>query len=96
MIDVNSETLLTVRQVARRIPGRSGKPINISAIYRWIQRGVDGKRLEAVRIGGRFYTSVEALERFSEPAGSSEAQPAERTSARASAAEAELRQRHGF
>ena len=95
MIDVNSETLLTVRQVARRIPGQRGKPINISAIYRWIQRGVDGRRLEAVRIGGRFYTSVEALERFSEPLGVSEGQPTADASTQSTAAAVELR-RYGF
>lgn len=38
--------------------------MHVSACYRWIQRGVRGITLEAVRIGGTLYTSVEALERF--------------------------------
>lgn len=42
----------------------NGKRVHISACYRWIQRGVRGIKLEALRIGGTMYTSVEALERF--------------------------------
>ena len=60
-----------------------------------LETRVDGKRLEAVRIGGRYYTSVEALERFSEPVVASEEQPTVEASPRASAAAEELR-RHGF
>jgi hypothetical protein len=40
----------------------------VSCIVRWIKQGVRGPNgrvhLEAIRIGGRFLTSVEALERF--------------------------------
>ena len=67
MIDIKSENLLTVRQAARRIPGRRrGKSIHITAVYRWIQGGVHGVHLAAAQIGGTTYTSVEALQRFSE------------------------------
>ncbi len=66
MISLERETLLSIRQAARRIPGRRGKPIHVSAVYRWIQRGVDGVRLEVVRVGGTTYTSAESLQRFSE------------------------------
>ena len=40
----------------------------ISAIYRWMQRGIKGVRLDAIRIGGTTYTSREALQRFALPA----------------------------
>jgi len=67
MIDIANEHLIPVRDVPRRLPRRpNGKTVHISAVYRWIQRGVRGVRLEAIRIGGTAYTSEEALQRFGE------------------------------
>jgi hypothetical protein len=47
------------------------RPMTASAILRWVLSGVrgpDGKKvkLEANRLGGRWVTSVEALQRFSD------------------------------
>lgn len=65
MVDLLAEKVIAIREVPRYLPVRpNGKRVHISACYRWIQRGVRGVRLEAVRIGGTMYTSVEALERF--------------------------------
>jgi hypothetical protein len=52
-------------------PYREGTSVNPSTIYRWITTGVrlpDGSqlRLEARRIGGRWLTSREAIQRFIE------------------------------
>src|SRR5215831_15466946 len=64
------EQLLSLPQAARRLPpGRRGRPVTLSCLLRWILSGVpspDGQRvrLEAVRLGGRWLTSVEALGRF--------------------------------
>jgi hypothetical protein len=64
------ETLLSLPQAARRLPpGRRGRPVSLSCILRWILGGVPGPdgrrvRLEAVRLGGRWLTSNEALARF--------------------------------
>jgi len=67
MIDMNNEQLVPLRAVPRLLPRRrSGKTVHISAVYRWIQRGVRGVQLEAVRVGGTTYTSLEALQRFAE------------------------------
>lgn len=67
MIDVGTETLIPIRDVPRRLPLRpTGRRLHISAVYRWIQRGVGGVRLEAIRIGGTTYTSIEALQRFAD------------------------------
>ena len=67
MLDVAHEALLTLRQAAARIPGRAARrSIHVSAVYRWAQRGVRGVVLETAPIGGTLYTSVEALQRFSE------------------------------
>jgi len=69
-IDLTNEELLSLPETARRLPpGRSGKTVHLSTIMRWILRGVRGLggkpvRLEAIRLGGRWLTSVEALQRF--------------------------------
>lgn len=63
MIDALSENLVRVPTEATRLfPGRP----HASTIWRWYKRGVKGIRLEIVRIGGRPYTSREAIQRFIE------------------------------
>ena len=65
MIDVQNEQLVPIRELPNRLPRRaSGRKVHISACYRWIRQGVRGVRLEAVKIGGTTYTSLEALQRF--------------------------------
>jgi hypothetical protein len=71
-IDVRNETLIGLNAAARMLPpGRRGRPVTLSCLLRWIIDGVklaDGSvcRLEAVRMGGRWVTSVEGLQRFAE------------------------------
>ena len=60
-IEISSEDLLSFAEATRRLPGRP----NISTLHRWRLHGVRGIKLESVLIGGRRYTSIEALERFS-------------------------------
>jgi hypothetical protein len=77
-----NETLLGLGQAARRVPsGRANRPVNPSTIFRCIHDGVkrwDGSvvRLEAVRLGGRWLTSLEALQRFAEAQTPALADPA--------------------
>lgn len=72
MFDLTSESLLTLPEAAKRLPrGRRGRPMHMSAVLRWVLTGVpapDGQRvrLEAARVGGRWLTSAEALQRFAE------------------------------
>jgi len=54
------EKLLSVSEAVKIIPGRP----HLSTVWRWISNGVGGVRLETVQIGGRRYTSIEAIERF--------------------------------
>jgi hypothetical protein len=67
-----SETLVGLCEAARRLPpGRGDRPVSFSCVLRWITQGVagpDGRRikLEGVRVGGRWLTSVEALARWAE------------------------------
>lgn len=64
------ESLLTLNDAARRLPpARRGRPVSFSCVLRWITDGVPGPdghrvKLEAVRVGGRWLTSVEALARW--------------------------------
>lgn len=60
MIDISSESLLTISQAAKSLPGRP----HTSTLWRWVNRGVRNYRLETCMIGGRRFTSQEALARF--------------------------------
>ena len=67
VIDISTETLIPLRDAPRHLPARpNGKRVHVSACYRWTSRGVCGVRLEAIKIGGSTYTSIEALQRFAE------------------------------
>src|SRR5947209_5991282 len=64
------EHTLRLADVGQHLPpGRNGKRPSLSCVLRWVLDGVrldDGRRvrLEAVRVGGKWVTSIEALERF--------------------------------
>ena len=59
---MTNETLLSLPAAARILPGRP----HLSTLHRWRLRGVRSVKLETFLIGGRRYTSREALERFIE------------------------------
>jgi hypothetical protein len=59
-IDRESETLIGLPEASRRTVG---KP-NLSTLHRWRLSGCRGHRLETILIGGRRYTSLQAMERF--------------------------------
>ena len=59
-IDISSEQMLSLSQASKYLPGRP----HASSLWRWYRRGVRGVQLETAVIGGRRFTSVEALERF--------------------------------
>ncbi len=51
---------LSLRDAAREIPSRP----HINTLRRWILRGSRGRKLEAQMIGGRWYTTRDALREF--------------------------------
>jgi hypothetical protein len=59
-IDISSERLISLAEATKVLPGRP----HLSCLHRWRLRGVAGIKLETVRVGGRRYTSDEALQRF--------------------------------
>jgi hypothetical protein len=68
-IDISTESLISMGEASARLPGRP----SLCTIWRWRLRGVRGRRLESVVIGGTPYTSVEALERFARHQGGTDA-----------------------
>jgi hypothetical protein len=65
VIDVNREQMVTLSQLARRLPRRRmERPVHPATIHRWRCPGVRGIRLECVRIGGIWHTSLEAYQRW--------------------------------
>jgi hypothetical protein len=72
VIDLKSETTIALAGAARLLPpARLDRPVTVSCVLRWILDGVrlpSGEviRLQAIRVGGRWLTSVEALQRFAE------------------------------
>jgi hypothetical protein len=76
MIDIQNEDLITLIQAARQQPpGRRGRPVHVSTIVRWADRGIRGVRLETVRIGGRRLTSRQALQRFADRLTGADSEP---------------------
>ncbi len=65
-IDLNSESVGTLAEVAGKLPRLGGRQIHTSTLWRWTSRGIRGVRLEHVKLGGRIVTSLEAVQRFSE------------------------------
>ena len=69
-IDVEIETLMGVAEAARKVPSpRPGRRVCPATVTRWITGGIhvgDGRRvrLEAVKVGGSWVTSAEAIGRF--------------------------------
>lgn len=61
----HTERLLTLKDAARRYPGRKpGQSLSYETVRRWATQGVRGVLLETLRFGGDFRTSEEALARF--------------------------------
>jgi len=60
-----NETILTFAEAAKSLPSFHGKRVHTSTIWRWARKGLHGVKLETRRLGSRFITSAEALDRFS-------------------------------
>jgi hypothetical protein len=74
MIDISSETVVTLTEAAHRLPPRrGGKRPNVATLFRWTTEGVRPKngdpdapriKLEWGMVGSTRCTSLEALQRF--------------------------------
>jgi hypothetical protein len=67
MIDIGSETVITLSQAAAEQPcRRQGKRVSTVTLWRWATRGSGGIILETLRTPSGRVTSREALQRFFE------------------------------
>jgi len=58
------DELLTMKEAAKRLPTVNGKPVHPSAIWRWCRKGIKGISLEYMILGGRYLTTMDAIEIF--------------------------------
>jgi Protein of unknown function (DUF1580) len=63
-IDLRRETAITLAEVAQHLPKRKGRKVHYSTIFRWASKGVRGRTLETLLVGGVRFTTMEALGRF--------------------------------
>ncbi len=65
MIDISSETVVSLTEATRHLPRRrkGNRPATVT-LFRWAQKGLKGIRLETTQVGGTKCTSLEALQRF--------------------------------
>jgi len=72
MLDITCESTPSLAQAANLLPpGRGGARPTLGCDLRWVLKGAKSPsgelvRLEAIRLGGRWLTSREALQRFAE------------------------------
>lgn len=62
---VLTEDIVSISQARAAIHELTGKRPDKSTLIRWIKKGVQGQKLDGVRLGGRdLYTSRQAITRF--------------------------------
>ena len=64
MIDIVNEEMISFAKIPAWCEKHLGHRVNRSTVHRWRLRGARGIKLETVLIGGRRYSSLEALLRF--------------------------------
>ncbi len=67
-INFKTETVIDVKHQAPAYMGlsRNGRPVHYSFLIRAITKGINGHKLDGLRIGRRWVTSVEAIQRWAE------------------------------
>jgi hypothetical protein len=60
---------MTLNEAAAYIGSVTGRRPPMATMYRWVQKGIRGGKLEAHRIGGRYFTGRQAVESFLNAAG---------------------------
>jgi hypothetical protein len=54
------QNALSINEIAKLVPGRP----HTATIWRWITRGVKGRKLASITVGGRRLVTLAALEEF--------------------------------
>lgn len=66
MIDIKTEKLLPLKEIAAMLPGRDGGKVHPFTVSLWARRGKQGVKLETLLAGPCRCTSLEAVQRFLE------------------------------
>ena len=64
MISTASEDLIPFNLVPQHLQKTFGHKVHIASIYRWVNRGLGGVRLETIKVGSKRFTSAQALDRL--------------------------------
>lgn len=60
-IDILSEELIDLSKARKLFPGHTPSP---ASIWRWALYGINGLKLETIKIGARRFTTKQAIHRF--------------------------------
>ena len=63
-VDLTAETVISLKEVCRLVPGRTGRGIALTTVFRWAFRGCRGKKLGTFLIGGTRFTTIRNLNLF--------------------------------
>lgn len=72
-IDLQRDELISLSQLARRLPAANNNRVNPATTFRWAVQGLRGHKLEVVHIGGRMLTTWAAYLDFSAAVASGKA-----------------------
>lgn len=91
MLNLDPTKFISLSEAAAILPGRP----SLCSLHRWTRRGVRGVRLETLLVGGKRFTTAEALQKFADAVTAAGASAPTRSAAvlsnrRAISAEAEL------
>lgn len=64
MISTASEDLIAFNRVPQHLQKTFGHKVHIASVYRWVNRGLGGVRLETIKVGAKRFTSAQALDRL--------------------------------
>jgi Protein of unknown function (DUF1580) len=55
-----SPKLIALADVPKLLP----RPVHVGSVQRWARRGIDGRKLRSIRIGGRAFTTAKCVSDF--------------------------------
>ncbi|MBW3600187.1 MAG: DUF1580 domain-containing protein [Planctomycetes bacterium] len=63
-IDLENESALAINETPAYVQRLTGRRPGLSTCWRWVLRGSGGTKLDSFLLGGRRYTTKEAVARF--------------------------------